>query len=88
MWSLVKFKCYELGYAKLSEKVAFSWISAPNKFCSGNIAASIKSLFHGEWSSEIRWKKVRWPNWIAANFNIRKMHSTVERIDACEYSKK
>ena len=59
-----------------------------NKFCSGNIAASIKSLFHGEWSSEIRWKKLGWPNWIAANFNIRKMHSTVERIDACEYSKK
>ena len=29
MGSLVKFKCYELGYAKLSEKVAFSRISAP-----------------------------------------------------------
>ena len=46
-------------------------------------------FFHSDWRSEIRWKKVRCPNWIAANFNnIRKMHSTVERMDACKYSKK
>ena len=31
---------------------------------------------------------MRLPNWIAANFNIRKMHGTVKRMDACEYSKK
>ena len=30
---------------------------------------------------------MRWPNWIAANFN-RKIHCTVESIDVCEYSKK
>ena len=39
---------------------------------SGNIAASIISFFRGDWCSDIRWKKVRWPNWIAANFNVRK----------------
>ena len=30
-----------------------------NRCCSGNIAASIISLFHSDWCSEIRWKKVR-----------------------------
>ena len=58
-----------------------------NQCCSGNIAASIVSLFHGDCCSEIRWKKVPWPNWIAGNFNIRKMHSNVERMGVCEYSK-
>ena len=48
-----------------------------NQCCSGNIAASIISLFHDDWCSEIRWKKVHWQNWTAANFNPRKMHSTV-----------
>ena len=27
-------------------------------------------------------------NWINANFNIRKMHSNVQRMDDCKYSKK
>ena len=43
-------------------------------------------MVHGNWCSEIRRKKVRWPYWIAANLSIRKIHSTVEKMDACEYS--
>ena len=34
---------------------------------------------------EIRWKKQRWQNWMAANFNIRKICSTVERMHGCKY---
>ena len=52
------------------------------------MAALIMSFFHGDWCSEICWKKVRWINWIAVNFNVRKMHSVVERMDGCGYSKK
>ena len=53
-----------------------------------SLAASMRSLFHGDLCSETPRKKVRWPNWIAENLNVRKMHSTVEKIDVCEYSKK
>ena len=41
-----------------------------------------------DWCSEIHWKKICWPNWIVVNFNYRKMHRTVERMDGGEYSKK
>ena len=37
--------------------------------------------FFGDWCSEIYWKKVRWQNWMAANFNARKMYSTIERME-------
>ena len=57
-----------------------------NRYCSGTVDASIRSLFHGDWCSEIRLKKVRWQNLMTANFNVKKMYSTVERIDGCEYS--
>lgn len=50
------------------------------------MAASIRSLFHGDWSSEIRWKKVCWQNWMDEKFNVRIMYSTVEIMDGCKYS--
>ena len=34
---------------------------------------------------EIRWKKERWQIWMAANFNIRKICSTIERMHGCKY---
>ena len=42
--------------------------------------------FLDDWSSEIRRKKVSWQNWMAANFNVRKMYSNVERMDGCDCS--
>ena len=56
-----------------------------NSCSSKNIATLIRSLFHGDWCSEIHWKKVRCGNWMAANFNVRKMYSRVKRMDGCEY---
>ena len=43
-----------------------------NWYCSKNVAASIKILFHGNWCSEVHWKKVRRQKWITVNFNVRK----------------
>ena len=43
-------------------------------------------MFHGVWCPEIHRKKVRWQNWTAANFNVRKMYSAFERMDGCESS--
>ena len=57
-----------------------------NWCCTENIDSSIGSLFHGDWCSELCLKKVRWQNWMSANFNVRKMCSTVERMDGCENS--
>ena len=59
-----------------------------NRYWSGNIAALTISLSHGDWCSEIYWKKVRWRNWIAANIKLINMHSTLKRIDGYKYSKK
>ena len=53
-----------------------------NQCCPGNIVVLMISLFHCDWCPELCWKKVRLPNWIAVNFNIRKMHSTVKRMNA------
>ena len=36
--------------------------------CSGNIVASIISLFRGDWCSVMHWKKVCWPDWITAQY--------------------
>ena len=43
-------------------------------------AASIRSLFHGNWCSEIRWKKVRWKNWVTANFKVREMYNMLKEL--------
>ena len=43
-------------------------------------------MFYGDWCSELRLKKVRWQNRMAANFSIRKMYSTGEKLDGCDYS--
>ena len=61
-------------------------ISVYIRCCSDNIAGSMRSLFRGSLFSEIRCKKVHWQKQMAANFNARKIYSTVERLDGCEYS--
>ena len=35
----------------------------------------------------MRWKKVHWQDLMVANFNVRKIYSTFERMDGCDYSK-
>ena len=72
----------------LRKSSCFNWLLSfqYNRCYSENIAASIRKLFHGDSCSEIRWKKVRWQNWMAVNFNVRKMYSTFERMDGCEHS--
>ena len=76
-------------------KIIFLWKSSCFKWllsfwyarcCSENKAASIRSLFLCDCCSEIHWKNVRWQKWMTANFNVRKINSTVERMDGCEYS--
>ena len=66
--------------------MAFHYLhSWPIRCCSENIAGLNRSLFHGDWFSEISFQKVHWRNYMAANFNVRKIYSTVERMDGCEY---
>ena len=36
--------------------------------------------------SEIGWVEVRWKNWMTANFHVRKMYSTIKRMDDSEYT--
>ena len=72
--------CYEKelaapGKIGFQKKISL-WKSSCFNNCS--IAALIRSLFRGNWCS-------RYQNWVATNVNIRKMYSTVGKMDGCEF---
>ena len=66
----------------LGKSSCFKWLLSfqYDRCCFENITASVRNFF-GDWCSEIYRKKVRWQNWMAANFNARKMYSTIERME-------
>ena len=92
LWSFSSKAKLLLGQKKSFQQKSscFKWLLSFqfNRFWSKNRAASTRSLYHNDLCSEIRWRKVQYENWIAANFNVRKMYSTAERINDCEHSAK
>ena len=59
------------------------WQIQYKRCCSENTAVSTRSFFTV--TGVLKYAE-SWQNWMAANFNVRKIRHTVQRMHGCEYS--